>query len=129
MPCTFHSVQRRGRFGAEEALICPLTFAMARQTRTSIGQFSSLRKKFSTVSSAYPCEDTKSTGTWWTASYLRKSSTHAAAAVAGPPTRRRGLTAFKARAVCAYSSKYDPLRGMPPQKSIFGSFQTSKYHC
>ena len=44
-------------------------------------------------------DETKSTGTCSFAACSRNSGTHAAAAVAGPPTRNRGLTDFRARAV------------------------------
>ena len=62
--------------------------------------------------------------------YFRKSSTQCAAAVAGPPTRSRGFTLLQGRAPCVRIARSRTcLRGMPFQKSMFGSFHTSKYHC
>lgn len=49
-------------------------------------------------------------GTWWVATWCKNARIHAACAVAGPPTRNRGLTAFSARAVASYLALYGPTK-------------------
>ena len=58
-----------------------------------------------------------------------KSATHAACAVAGPPTRSSAIDRFERPRRVIVELEIGFLARRPVQKSRFGSFHTSKYHC
>src|SRR5690348_3519529 len=122
-----YSLKISGSLGYGDTRISRCTLSTALHTMSARETARSSWNTFCEVSSPYTWLLTKSTGTFalWTCS--RNAGTHAACAVAGPPTRILGLTDFSARAVWSYSSKYVDCFGSPPQKSMLGSFHTSKY--
>ena len=88
-----------------DAAIWSCTFFTERYTIVSRGIVSLVPKTSFARSFAYTCVETKLTGTLLSCTCFRKSGTHAACAVAGPPMRSRGETALIARAVWSYRSQ------------------------
>src|SRR5690242_12121582 len=94
-----YSLKISGSFGYGEARISSWTLATARQTMSLRETCSFVWNTFWAVSSPYTWLLTKSIGTPAFCTCARNAGTQAACAVAGPPTRSRGLTDFSARAV------------------------------